>query len=345
MEGNNKSVPPPISMGESFSLTGRPQGVTWKHGCPVSVAFTCEDQLIVGTKSGAVALMSGSVLSERLGVFGVLSHAFIVDLVSFLQYEDAQVLREVCRLFHDTTKRMRDAWCLHPLRPNQLAYVKQLFVNWSRLPDGQKVSHTAALDASGAPVCRDWMRDGECSHPYCPLSHSPPVVDLDLLETTAVVELNHGLYGAVSELFGAKWWWEREAQIRPLFHHYATAAVKSAQHPQEDRTAHALLEPIDRCDRSIHERAVEVVRERAVMVTSQVLRLDAFVAVMTVLMETKLHLVELREHVSLRAIHPSRAVRNRRTRIRGEHLNPLEAHLDIVNYQTSRCVAAINALF
>ena len=58
---------------------------------------------------------------------------------------------------------------------------------------------------------------GTCTRPQCPLSHEAPCLDIEVLhQADACIELSHGVYCAVCELFGVRWWWEHEFLIRTV---------------------------------------------------------------------------------------------------------------------------------
>ena len=277
---------------------------------PVSATWDKSGRLVVATKSSTVAVFDAPKRVQA-GVLGRLNRSFMVDVLATLDYRMAEVLRGVCKFFHDLTKQMRDDWELYPLQTPQLAYVKQLFVDWCRDPEGRKVKDSEAHDYWGKPVCRRYMQ-GTCNRTLCPMSHNAPKVDAEALDAAnAIIELDHGVYCAVCELFGVRWWWEHEFQIRTIFNSESEACQV------EER-----WDPMT--------RAVETIREEDTD-TVQVIRFDEFVEMFTWFMESHLSLVDLSQHPALR----SREARDKAP-FRGVGLSALENHIEIFNFQSAK---------
>jgi hypothetical protein len=281
------------------------------------VRFDERDQLFVVTESGTIGI-AGSPKRIEAGSLGRVTKEVMDSAIAYLDYRAAEALRGSCWFFHDVTKRLRDRWELFPLLPQHLSYIKQLFVDWSRTPDGLKLTSAPAQDKNGNPVCRSFMQ-GSCSRPFCPLAHNYPWIDESAVRTSgAVIELSHGVCCAVSEVFGLRWWWEHEYAIRAIFN--------------------AMSEP-----RELEERWDPMTREVETIRTEesedvQVVDFDSFVELLTVLMEARLKLVDLREHSVVKRNCP-------RVLFRGVGLSALESHVQLFDFQVSRSAAALSTLF
>ena len=165
---------------------------------PISATFDVRSgRLAVSTKGGRVGLLKAPT-PQKAGTLGRLTMAFMNSVLMTLDYRAAERLRGVCKFLHNITKQLRDKWQLLPMRTLDLAYVKVLFLDWARLPDGRPVPHSEAHDAASMPVCRKYLR-GVCKRPHCPLAHTEPVVSASHLRSMgAVIELSHGVYCALA---------------------------------------------------------------------------------------------------------------------------------------------------
>lgn len=304
-----------ISVGHS----SYPHGLTapgWLRE-PQAVRFDEHDQLFVVTESGAMGV-AGSPVRIEAGSLGRVTKEVMDSAIAYLDYRAAEALRGSCWFFHDVTKRLRDRWELFPLLPPHLKYIKQLFVDWSRTPDGLKLTTAPARDKEGTPVCRSFMQ-GSCTRPFCPLAHCDPWIDEDAVRSSgAVIELSHGVCCAVSEIFGLRWWWEHEYAIRAIFN------AMSIPQELEER-----WDPMTREVETIRTEEYEVV---------QVIGFDSFVELLTILMEARLKLVDLREHSAVKLSCP-------RVLFRGVGVSALESHMQLFDYQVSRSSAALSTLF
>ena len=224
-----------------------------------------------------------------------------------LRYEEAtQCLRPACWALHNLTKELRDAWELPPMQKIDLARARRLFVEWCRLPDGSKLNFGPPLDAHGDVVCKQFLH-GTCTRPACGLSHRHVVVDeRQLKKTTPAIELKHGVRCAVCAhpSLGVHFWWRHEATIGLLF---AALAVRTDLDTFTDTRERGIV-------------AREVIRGGA-----QVLRYEAFVELVTKLVETSLGVREWKSHPALHREPLTDKARGR---------SDLDVHREMVTFQT-----------
>ena len=302
----------------SMTQSSYPQGLstaTW-FSEPKAVRFDDTDRLFIVTGGGVVGI-AGVPTRIQAGSIGRVTKETMDLAITYLDYRAAEALRASCWFFHDVTKRLRDRWELFPLLPQHLKYIKQLFADWSRTRDGLKFTNAPARDKDGNRVCRSFMQ-GSCNRPFCPLAHRDPWIDENTVRKSgAVIELSHGVCCAVSEIFGLRWWWENEYAIRAIFN------TMSQPLELEER-----WDPMTRDVETIRTEEVEVV---------QVINFDSFVELLTILMEARLKLIDLKE-IS--------AVKNcSRVLFRGVGLSALESHLQLFDYQVSRTTSALSNFF
>ena len=302
----------------SMTQPSYPQGLltaTW-FSEPKAVRFDDTDRLFIVTEGGIVGI-AGVPTRIQAGSIGRVTKETMDLAITYLDYRAAEALRASCWFFHDVTKRLRDRWELFPLLPQHLKYIKQLFVDWSRTRDGLKITNAPARDKDGNRVCRSFMQ-GSCNRPFCPLAHRDPWIDENAVRRSgAAIELSHGVCCAVSEIFGLRWWWENEYAIRAIFN------TMSQPLELEER-----WDPMTRDVETIRTEEVEVV---------QVIDFDSFVELLTILMEARLKLIDLKE-IS--------AVKNcSRVLFRGVGLSALESHLQLFDYQVSRTTSALSNFF
>ena len=122
----------------------------------------------------------------------------------------------------------------------------------------------------------------------------------------------------MSEIFGLRWWWEHEYAIRAIFN------AMSIPQELEER-----WDPMTREVETIRTEEYEVV---------QVIGFDSFVELLTILMEARLKLVDLREHSAVKLSCP-------RVLFRRVGVSALESHMQLFEYQVSRSSAALSTLF
>jgi hypothetical protein len=144
----------------------------------------------------------------QLGALMMFPRSILLQMLSYLTYEDAIELRNCCKYLHDLTRIERLAWTLWPLRRVALQHAIHVFLKYGRVYNGLSglEAGLTLCDSRGEPLCKrhlelryviscltfafkyicsvflSWFR---CEGRGCTHSHAIAIIDKSVIEAIA----------------------------------------------------------------------------------------------------------------------------------------------------------------
>jgi len=189
----------------------------------VSVTFSPDGKLAVGFKNGGV-IVHANYRQYKVGFLSILPLKVFDIMMRYFTYDEAKLLRDTCKYFHNLTGRLRTTWSIYPMRSFYYESTIYLFQKWSRSADGGDRMKVEGVfrDWDGNQVCHRYLNI-DCGDKYCSLSHNPIKLDVKYMSSLSSLYLElESFKSIVTRVFGARFLWQYEAFIHEFFKNYGT---------------------------------------------------------------------------------------------------------------------------